>query len=85
MKNAPSFFQVLKNVVFKNILSKSVSIFTNDIVIYNSNMVTDLAHVKVMFALFKKFQLCAEMPKWAFVVAKVEYFGHFISVGMCFN
>jgi len=85
LNNAPSSFQVLMNVVFKPLSRKSISLFFDDILVYNRNMVSHLAHVKYVFALMKRFQLCAKMSKCAFGVAKVEYLGHFISVGRCFK
>lgn len=86
LNNAPSSFQVLMNVVFKPLSRKSILIFFDGILIYNRNMVSHLAdHVKYVFALMKRFQLCAKMSKCAFGVAKVEYLGHFIIVGRCFK
>ena len=83
LTNAPSSFQSLMNAVFKPLLRKSVLVFFDDIQIYSKDVNAHLVHVEVVFDLMKQHQLYAKMSKCAFAVDKVEYLGHFISVGGC--
>lgn len=80
LTSTPSSFRSLMNSVFKPLLRKLVLVFVYDILIYIRSMFAHVDHVKDIFELMKHYQLYAKMTKCAFVVFKVEYLGHFISV-----
>jgi hypothetical protein len=53
LTNAPATFQSLMNEVFRRHLRKFVSVFFDDILIYNQTMIEHLEHLHTVFELLK--------------------------------
>lgn len=79
LTNAPSSFHGLMTHVFKENLRKFILVFFDDILIFSKNMREHAEHLRVTFSLLLQHQLYARKSKCQFVVASIEYLGHFIS------
>ncbi|XP_070008644.1 uncharacterized mitochondrial protein AtMg00860-like [Nicotiana sylvestris] len=79
LTNAPSSFQGLMNHVFQEHLRKFILIFFDDILIFSKNMEDHAEHLRITFRLLMQHQLYDRRTKCQFLVASVEYLGHFIS------
>jgi hypothetical protein len=76
--NAPSTFQSLMNHVFHHFLYQFVLVFFDDIIIYNKNWTSHLAHVDQVLHLLSKNQIFHKQSKCAFGALEVEYLGHIV-------
>lgn len=79
LTNAPSSFQGLMNHVFQEHLRKFILVFFDDILIFSKSLEDHVEHLQITFSLLMQHQLYARRNKCQFVVASVEYLGHFIS------
>jgi len=78
LSNAPASFQSLMKYTFKALLGKYVLAFFNDILVYSKNIADHIQHLTTVFKIIRQHQLFAKRSKCSFIVAKVEYLGHFI-------
>lgn len=76
LTNAPSTFHSLMNDVFKLFPRKFVLVFFNDILVYSSDMLTHVLHLKSVLQIFSDHKLFAKRSKCTFVCFEVEYLGH---------
>lgn len=60
LTNAPSSLQSVMNVVFKPLLTRSILVFFDDILIYHKNMSTYAHHLQAVLELIKQHQLFAK-------------------------
>jgi hypothetical protein len=79
LTNAPSTFQGLMNSIFNPFLRKFLSVFFDDIIIYNKSWEDHVRHVDKVLKLLKEKQLYAKPSKCFFGVKEVEYLGHIVS------
>jgi len=79
LTNAPSTFQGLINSIFKPFLRKFVSVFFDDILIYNKSWKYHLQHLDMVLKLLEEKQLYAKIFKCFFGEQEVEYLGHIVS------
>lgn len=79
LTNALVTFQALMNQDFRPFLRKFVLLFFNDILIYNPDYFTHQQHLNVIFEVFCKNSIRANLKKCQFVHSRIEYLGHLVS------
>ncbi|KAK8923731.1 hypothetical protein KSP39_PZI019566 [Platanthera zijinensis] len=79
LSNASYTFQEVMNEIFRPHLRRSVSIFFEDILIYNASWQEHLQDVEQLLAILRQHQLYAKLSKCSFGQAMVEYLGHIVS------
>ena len=67
------------NYIFKPLLRKFVSVFFNDILIYNKSWKDHVQHVDMVLKLLEEKQLYKKTSKCVFEVQEVEYLVHIVS------
>nr|XP_016467628.1 PREDICTED: uncharacterized mitochondrial protein AtMg00860-like [Nicotiana tabacum] len=67
------------NHVFNEHLRKFILVFFDDILIFSKSVKEYGEHLRMTFSLLIQHQLYARKSKCQFVVASIEYLGHFIS------
>ena len=77
--NAPATFQCIMNEVLAPFLRKFVMVFLDDILIYNPDLDSHLAHLEQVLETLKNNQLYLKKSKCSFAQGQVEYLGHVIS------
>ena len=73
LTNVPSTFQATMNIILKPFLRKFVVVFFDDILIYNSDSVTNLEHLWLVFQTLKLNQFLVKKSKCTFGQNSVEY------------
>ena len=79
LMNVPSTFQGLMNSIFKSLLIKFLSVFFDDILVYNKSWEEHVQHVERVLQLLKEQKLYAKPSKCFFGVKEVDYLGHIVS------
>jgi len=79
LTNAPATFQCIMNEVLAPFLRKFVMVFLDDILIYNPDLDSHLAHLEQVLETLKTNQLYLKKSKCSFAQGQVEYLGHVIS------
>lgn len=72
-------FQDLMNDIFRPLMSKSVLVFFDDILVYSPTWETHLQHVREVLGLIQKHRLSVKFKKFEFGKQELEYLGHIIS------
>lgn len=67
------------NTIFKPHLKKFILAFFDDILVYSSNMIEHLHHLRIAFQILQKHSLFVKLAKCAFATPTMEYLGHVIS------
>jgi hypothetical protein len=78
LTNALATFQGIMNKIFAPLLRKTVSVFVDDILIYNPTLDNHIAHLKQVFQLLAENQLLVKKYKCSFALQELEYLGHII-------
>eukprot|EP00268_Persea_americana_P048347 TRINITY_DN5100_c0_g1_i3.p1 TRINITY_DN5100_c0_g1~~TRINITY_DN5100_c0_g1_i3.p1 ORF type:complete len:231 (-),score=18.01 TRINITY_DN5100_c0_g1_i3:2181-2873(-) len=76
LSNAPSTFQSLVNEVFRPYLRTSVLIFFDDVLVYSTNFIEHIQHLRAVFEVMRQHKHYA---KCIFGCTEVQYLGHIIS------
>jgi Reverse transcriptase (RNA-dependent DNA polymerase)/RNase H-like domain found in reverse transcriptase len=79
LTNAPATFQALMNQIFKPYLRKFVLVFFDDILVYNTSLLTHKEHLSLVFQKLLENQLSAKRSKCEFRVTQIDYLGHLIT------
>lgn len=79
LTNAPSIFNSLKKLTFRQVLRKFVVIFFDDILIYHSDWHSHFLHLRKVFTRLHSHQLFAKLSKCKFGCTIIDYLGHVIS------
>lgn len=74
------YFQIWMNKVFKPLLRKCVLVFFDDIFVYSKTKTEHWEHLHEVFELMKLSMMYVKEIKSSFVMEKVDYLGHFISI-----
>lgn len=78
LTNALSTFQALMNKVFRPYLKKFVSVFFDDILVYNNDLEDHLKHLKTILTMLRDNELYANGNKCQFAKEMIAYLGHLI-------
>jgi hypothetical protein len=79
LTNAPATFQELMNPVFSEFPQCFILVFFDDILIYSTNLVEHIKHLRMVLEILRAHKLIAKLPKCSFTTDSVEYLGHIIS------
>jgi hypothetical protein len=79
LKNAPSSFQRMMNIVLHDLVDKVCVIYIDDILIYSQSKEEHLQHIKLVLERLRKYGLVASAEKCKFCLGKVDYLGFTIS------
>ena len=77
--NAPSTFQRMMNMLFKDELDKFVLVYLDDILIFSKTLEDHIQHIKQALEKLKEAKLYARLHKCAFFQERVEYLGFDVS------
>ena len=80
LTNAPSTFMRLMNEVLKIFLGKFVTIYLDDILIFNKTKEKHLEHIRQVLQRLKEEKLLINLKKFSFMQEEIVYLGFFISV-----
>ena len=77
--NAPSTFQRMMNMLFKNELDNFVLVYLDDILIFSKTLEDHIQHIRQALEKLKEAKLYARLHKCAFFQERVEYLGFDVS------
>jgi hypothetical protein len=78
LSNAPTFFMLLMNGVFREHLEKFITIFLDDILIYSKTKVEHEQHLRMVRQVLREHKLYAKLTKSIFYQKNIRYLGHII-------
>nr|XP_016441816.1 PREDICTED: RNA-directed DNA polymerase homolog [Nicotiana tabacum] len=81
LTNAPATLCTLMNKLFHPFLDQFVVIYLDDIVVYSSNMEDHAEHLRKVFKVLRKNDMCVKREKCSFAQPIVQFLGHIISHG----
>lgn len=79
LSNAPATFQSTMNQLFEPMLRKSVIVFFDDILVYDTMRTSHVEHLHEVFQLLRKHKFYVKESKCAFGLDELDYLGHIIS------
>ena len=77
--NAPSMFQQLMMVVFRDYITQFVHVYLDDIFIYSSSVEEHKAHLVIVFNRLREAQLYSSRAKVDLYLTKMDCLGHLIT------
>ena len=77
--NAPSTFQRMMNMLFKDELDNFVLVYLDDILIFSKTLEDHIQHIRQALEKLKEAKLYARLHKCAFFQERVEYLGFDVS------
>ena len=80
LTNAPIAFMDLMNRVFSPYLDKFVIVFIDEILVYSGSPEEHTEHLRTVLQILRERQLYAKFSKCQFLLDKVAFLGHFISI-----
>ena len=84
LRNAPLYFQMLVNQVFRGLIHVSVMAYIDDILVYSRTWEDHLRDLDVVFDRIRQANLRVHNKKCSFAVPEVLYLGHVLKPnGMC--
>lgn len=79
LSNAPATFMHLMHSIFRDILSKYVTIYLDDILVYSQSLEEHAKHLHEVLRRLKENELYAKLSKCSFCVSTVEFLGHLVT------
>jgi hypothetical protein len=79
LKNSPSIFQRLMNLVLAGTLGKYAFIYVDDIVIYSKNAEDHLKHLDIILSRLQETGFKVKFSKCQMFLSQIEYLGYLIS------
>lgn len=79
LTNAPSTFQSAMNKIFRPYLRKFVTVFLDDILVFNKTLEEHEKHLELVLQVLKENCFFAKMSKCSFGRTSIEYLGHVVS------
>jgi hypothetical protein len=79
--NAPATFQRMMNDILCDFLHKFVTVYLDDVCIYNRTLEEHLGHLRLVLQRFKEDGLQLRLKKCFFGLQEMEYLGYTVSVG----
>ena len=79
LKNAPSSFQRMMNIVLHDLVDRICVVYIDDILIYSKSKEEHIKHIKLILDRLREYNLVACLDKCRFCVDKVEYLGFTVS------
>ena len=79
LRNAPSSFQRMMNLVLGDLVDRICVVYIDDILIYSKTREEHLLHIKLILEKLREFGLIASAEKCKFCLSKVDYLGFTIS------
>ena len=80
LTNAPITFMGLMNRVFQPYLDRFVIVFIDDILVYSGSPEEHSEHLRIVLQTLREQQLYAKLRKCQFLLDRVTFLGHVISV-----
>jgi hypothetical protein len=77
--NVPATFQCVMNSILKPCLRRSILVFMDDILMYNTSILDHIEHLRVVFQLLREANLFVKRIKCTFACDTLEYLGHIVS------
>lgn len=79
LSNAPSTFQATMNTIFKPFLRRFITIFFDDILIYNKDWSSHKEHLTIVLDCLRKNGMFAKLSNCKFATSSMKYLGHVIT------
>jgi hypothetical protein len=79
LRNAPTQFTYLMNLVFMPELDKFVVVFIDDILIYSKHKEEHAEHLQIVLTRLREHQLYAKFSKCAFWLEEIQFLEHVLS------
>ena len=79
LTNAPTTFMHLMHSIFKEQLDDFIIICLAAILVYSTDLVSHVAHVRKTLEILRQHHLYAKVSKCSFFQSSVEYLGHVVS------
>ena len=78
LKNSPSIFQRVMNLVLTDVLGRYAFIYIDDIVIYSKSAEEHLQHLEIIFSRLQKYGLKIKFSKCQLMQTQIEYLGFLV-------
>lgn len=79
LSNAPSTFQSAMNTLLQPFLRQFVTVFFDDILIYNNSLSSHLHHLEIILRTLTHAEFFLKRLKCLFAQESLEYLGHIVS------